>query len=155
MVLDRPARTLLTPRIRSPIPVLPNIRITSNEQQHLKMQQAHDAWDEYEHASLFLSLAQAKEANTSFWTELYPKLFWHAWEWHDQMRLEKSMQNHIKNNTIGATDQRESSKQDMKPYVSKSSPHTQMAQIWFSQVAKTYNNPTWMDWSKEEHHNIN
>lgn len=76
-----------------------------------------------EHASLLLSLAQAKEAITSFWTELYRKLFWHAREWYDQMLLKKTMQNHIKNNTIGATDQRESMKQDMKPYMSKSTPH--------------------------------
>ena len=137
MVLVRPTRTLLNPRTHSPIPVLPNIKIASNEQQHLKMQQAYDGWDEYEHASLFISLPQAWEGNASSWTELYPKLFWHAWEWHDQMRLVKTMQKYIKNITNGATDQRESTKQDMKPYMSNSSPHTPMAQLWYFQVAKT------------------
>ena len=35
-----------------------------------------------------------------------------------------------------------STKQDMKLYVKDSTPHTQLAQIWCSQVAKTYINPT-------------
>ena len=46
--LVRPAHTLPNPRTRSPIPVLPKIKITTNEQQHKMMQQAHDAWDENE-----------------------------------------------------------------------------------------------------------
>ena len=71
------------------------------------------------------------------------------------MRLVKTMQNHIKNIANEATDQRESTKQDMKLYVEDSTPHTQMAQIWYSQVAKTCNNPTWMKWSKVEHPNNN
>ena len=153
--LVRPARTLSDPRTRSPIPVLPNIKIASNEQQHNKMQQAHDAWDENEHASLFLSLAHAWEENTSSWTELHSKLSWHAWGWHEQMRQAKTMQKHIKNVTNGATDQPETTKQEMESYGSNPSQHTPMAYFWYSQVAKSQNKQVWMGWCKEYHHTIN
>ena len=41
-----PAWTLRNPRTRSPLPMLPNTRITANEQKHHNMQQSQDAWDE-------------------------------------------------------------------------------------------------------------
>ena len=155
MVLDRPARTLLTPRIRSPLPVLLNTRTTANEQQHHKMQQSHDAWDESWACNTISITSTSKINYNKFLDTTLHWLFGHAWEWYEQMHLVKTVQNPVKNFANGATDQRESMKHDMKLYVKDPTPHTQLAQIWCSQVAKRYINPTWMKWSKVEHPNNN